>query len=353
MENLENRRLLFAVALDPSGCSLAYYGMLQALRGCDILLRGSVAGVIVTGVGEFYTKDVARDMVFAANQAGLRLSGPALWWRPPAPCGISASRPRSAAWTRKRPSGLAVAELVDRLTDLGEPLPPVRPGAGPPRLPAQHLQHPGPVGAGEARPCRRRYPWRRSACATAPCPTATGAATPPASTSASRAAAFTAAPMVEEVYPAVRRCDALVMLCANYNDALSANLTACVNRLTALFRQTPVLRQAPVRPGGVRLFRRGPAGPSADLGAEYEQVLFPAAPLLPAGNRQRAGQSDPPARHPEHRRRLCERDDDAIKQALRLRRRACAFYSMSTVMLSVPCCSNSPRYSSMRLMTSS
>lgn len=44
--------------------------------------------------------------------------------------------------------------------------------------------------------------------------------------------------MVDEVYPAVRRCDALVMLCANYNDALAANLTACVNRLTALFRQT-------------------------------------------------------------------------------------------------------------------
>ena len=28
-----------------------------------------------------------------------------------------------------------------------------------------------------------------------------------------------------------------MMLCPNYNDALSANLTACVNRLTALFRQ--------------------------------------------------------------------------------------------------------------------
>lgn len=103
MENLENRRLLFAVALDPSGCSLAYYGMLQALRGCDTLLRGSVAGVIVTGVGEFYTKDVARDMVFAANQAGCAFLGRP-WWRPPAPCGISAPRPRSAAWTRKPPS---------------------------------------------------------------------------------------------------------------------------------------------------------------------------------------------------------------------------------------------------------
>ena len=48
---------------------------------------------------------------------------------------------------------------------------------------------------------------------------------------------FYGGPMVEEVYPAIRRCDALVMLCANYNDALAANLTACVNRMTALFRQ--------------------------------------------------------------------------------------------------------------------
>lgn len=75
MEDLQNRRLLFAVALDPSGCNLAYYGMLRTLRGSDTLLRGSVAGVIVTGVGEFYTKDVARDMVFAANQAGCAFLG--------------------------------------------------------------------------------------------------------------------------------------------------------------------------------------------------------------------------------------------------------------------------------------
>ena len=39
-----------------------------------------------------------------------------------------------------------------------------------------------------------------------------------------------------EVYPAIQECDALVMICPNYNDALSANLTAFVNRLTALVR---------------------------------------------------------------------------------------------------------------------
>ena len=51
----------------------------------------------------------------------------------------------------------------------------------------------------------------------------------------------------------MRRCDALVMLCANYNDALFANLTACVNRLTAPVSPAAVLRQAPVWPGGFRL----------------------------------------------------------------------------------------------------
>jgi len=36
----------------------------------------------------------------------------------------------------------------------------------------------------------------------------------------------------------VRRADAILMVCPNYNDALSANITAFINRLTALFRQT-------------------------------------------------------------------------------------------------------------------
>ena len=40
--------------------------------------------------------------------------------------------------------------------------------------------------------------------------------------------------VVEEVYPAVLASDALLFICPNYNDALSANLTACINRLTAL-----------------------------------------------------------------------------------------------------------------------
>ena len=43
--------------------------------------------------------------------------------------------------------------------------------------------------------------------------------------------------MVENVYPSVRAADAILMVCPNYNDALSANLTAFINRLTALYRK--------------------------------------------------------------------------------------------------------------------
>ncbi len=45
--------------------------------------------------------------------------------------------------------------------------------------------------------------------------------------------------IVDEVYPAIGHADGVLWLCPNYNDALAANLTACINRLTALFRTTP------------------------------------------------------------------------------------------------------------------
>jgi len=45
--------------------------------------------------------------------------------------------------------------------------------------------------------------------------------------------------MVQEVYPAIREADGVILLCPNYNDALSANLTAAINRLTALYRTAP------------------------------------------------------------------------------------------------------------------
>lgn len=43
--------------------------------------------------------------------------------------------------------------------------------------------------------------------------------------------------IVEDVYPAILESDIVILLCPNYNDALSANISAMINRLTALFRK--------------------------------------------------------------------------------------------------------------------
>ena len=53
-----------------------------------------------------------------------------------------------------------------------------------------------------------------------------------------RGKCFYGGPIVESVYPGIQWADGLLLLCPNYNDALSANLTAFINRLTALFRTT-------------------------------------------------------------------------------------------------------------------
>lgn len=43
--------------------------------------------------------------------------------------------------------------------------------------------------------------------------------------------------MVENVLPAIEKADSVVWLCPNFNDALSANLTATINRLTVLYNK--------------------------------------------------------------------------------------------------------------------
>lgn len=43
--------------------------------------------------------------------------------------------------------------------------------------------------------------------------------------------------MVENILPAVEKADAVVWLCPNYNDAISANLSATINRLTVLYHK--------------------------------------------------------------------------------------------------------------------
>ena len=234
LEGLAGQRLLFALALDESGCSESGYRMLMTLRRSRTLLEGCVAGLVVTGRGELYTKDAARDLVFAANQAGCAFLG-----RPLVEATGSLRNFRVQAQIggtdEETAFQAAVSELLERLTAWEGPAP-----VG--RVLALHASQrstsntlalwelvksalPDTVTVEEI--CLRNGTMADcNGCSYTAC-----------LHFGEQGGCFYGGPMVEEVYPAIRRCDALVMLCANYNDALAANLTACVNRMTALFRQ--------------------------------------------------------------------------------------------------------------------
>ena len=235
LQGLQNRKLLFAVALDEGGCSLSYYRMLSLLRRDGALLEGSTAALVVTGVGELYTKDVARDLVLAANSAGCAFLG-----RPLVEATGSLRNFQVQAEIQGTDEAtafrLALAELVERLEGWGGP-PPVR------QVLALHasaratsntlaLWELVKTGLGPEVEVREVCLQNGTLADCIGCSYRT------CMHFGQQGGCFYGGPMVDEVFPAVRDCDALVMLCANYNDALAANLTAFVNRLTALFRQS-------------------------------------------------------------------------------------------------------------------
>ena len=234
VEDLPSGRLLFAVALDSCGCNEGYYRILRRLRGNGRLLEGCTAALVVTGQGELYTKSIARTLALSANMAGCAFIG-----RPLVEATGSLQNFRTQAELAGMDEAAAYAaalrELAQRLAN-HHPLPPIR------RLVALHASSRSTSNTLALWDLVRRnldgVAIREFGLRNGTVMDCIGCSYSACLHYGERGGCFYGGVMTEEVFPAILDCDALVMLCANYNDALSANLTACVNRLTALYRRT-------------------------------------------------------------------------------------------------------------------
>ena len=74
-EELRGRRLLFALHTDEGGMDAETLALLRRLRREPDALRGSVGAVLLDGTCELYTKQLAQDIVLAANLAGCLFPG--------------------------------------------------------------------------------------------------------------------------------------------------------------------------------------------------------------------------------------------------------------------------------------
>lgn len=236
LDGLAGEKLLLALPLDEAGLNLEYIAMLSRLRRERQLLEGCTGALVVDGPGELYTKSTAAQAALAMNGAGCALLG-----RPLVEATGSLANFRIQAKNLGTDlSGAyeaAVAEAVDRLERETFPRH-QRPNLVVLHASSHHTSN--TMALWSALRPRLGENWdvteiglrngTLSDCAGCPYTMCLHFG--------ERGGCFYGGVMQEEVYPAVRSADALLLLCPNYNDALSANLTACINRLTALFRQT-------------------------------------------------------------------------------------------------------------------
>lgn len=236
LPDLRGHRLLFAVALGEYGVNAAYTRLLRRLRAEPSMLDGCVSALLVDGRSELYTKSTASELGFTVNQAGSALIG-----RPLVEATGSLANFRVQAKLLDidltGAYRAAARELVERL------LANEQPKAEHPELLALH--------ASSYHVSNTMQLWEQiktrlgDACSITEIGLRNGAVSDCSGCPytaclhfGEKDRCFYGGLMQDEVWPAIRRCDAVMLLCPNYNDALSANLTAFINRLTGLFRQT-------------------------------------------------------------------------------------------------------------------
>ena len=236
LSGLQGQRLLFAVALGDYGINMEYIAMLRRLRAQPDLLEGCTAGLIVDGSSDLYTKSTAAELALALNMAGCALVGRPL---------VEATRYLTNFRIQAKNLGTdlggayraAAAELVEHLLHFQFPK-----KKHPEILVLHAASHANSNTSNLWDRARTRLQGRCNITeiglrngAVADC---SGCPYTVCFHFGEKGSCFYGGVIRDEVYPAVRKADAILMLCPNYNDALSANMTAFINRLTALFRQT-------------------------------------------------------------------------------------------------------------------
>ncbi len=232
--DLKNQRILFAISQGVSGINLEYFRYLKKLRMDGKMLEGAVGGMIVDGESELYTKSIARDFVFTANQSGCTFPG-----RPLVEGTGSLQNFNIQAMNLETDNMgaylTAARELAETVLGFRQQ---------PKKQPKILMLHASNFKTSNTVNFWQMVRNHLDGCQIEEISLRNGSIQDCAGCPYKMCMHFSrqsncyyGGVIVEQVYPAVQECDAVVMLCPNYNDAISANLSAFINRLTALFRK--------------------------------------------------------------------------------------------------------------------
>ncbi len=229
---LNGRRVLFALSVNEFGFDADVCALLTRLRADPNAMEGSVGAMIVDGAGELYTKQLANMLALAANAAGCLFPG-----KPLAEATGSLDNWRVQARRRgvEPPEAyrLAARELMLRLDSFAAPKterPRVLLMHASDRATSNTLQ----IGYAVCDRLRAHCDTREISLQNGAVLDCRGCSYTTCAHYAAQNSCFYGGSIVSDVYPAIMACDALLLLCPNYNDSVSANIMACINRLTGL-----------------------------------------------------------------------------------------------------------------------
>ncbi|MEY8320074.1 NAD(P)H-dependent oxidoreductase [Lachnospiraceae bacterium 46-61] len=234
-ENLQNKKILFAISQGVSGINLEYFRFLKKLRINTNLLENSVAGIIVDGESELYTKSIAREFVFTANQAGCTFPG-----RPLVEATASLQNFNIQAKILETDNMGAYEKSAQVLIKQILSFSPIKKNQ--PNILVLHASNFKTSNTSQLWNMVKQHltdcKVKEISLRNGSVQDCSGCPYTMCMHFSSKSNCYYGGVIVDEVYPAILECDALVLLCPNYNDAVSANLCAFINRLTALFRKT-------------------------------------------------------------------------------------------------------------------
>lgn len=230
--DLRGRRVLFALSVDGGGMDAPTLALLRRLRLEPDTMAGSIGAVLLDGSGELYTKQLAQALVLAANSAGCTFPGK------PLVEGTGSlynqhilAQQRGLSW--EQTYFVRAAELAQRLAAFTPPR------FRRPRLLVLHASEPARSSTlylGRAL-CERLTDCceiQEIALQNGTIHDCRGCSYSACLHFAENGGCFYGGAIADTVLPAIRDCDAMLFLCPNYNDAVSANISALFNRLTNL-----------------------------------------------------------------------------------------------------------------------
>ena len=232
LPRLAGNRVLFALSLSDHGLDLEVISLIADLRQHIGAMENATGAMIIDGAGELYTKQTADMLALAANLAGCRFPGKPLveatgsldnWNVQSLRRGVSLTQ----AYRQ------AARELVARLLEF-TPQKKERPNVlllhASDRATSNTLQ----IGTKIVERLLPTCDIREISLQNGAIFDCRGCSYKTCAHFARQNTCFYGGVITNDVFPAINECDALLLLCPNYNDSVSANILAFINRLTSV-----------------------------------------------------------------------------------------------------------------------